>query len=40
LYYNGYKENAGKILKEIVAGKDWNSFGYIAAESDLARLYK
>jgi tetratricopeptide (TPR) repeat protein len=40
LYYNGYKENAGKILKEIVAGEDWNSFGYIAAESDLTRLYK
>jgi len=40
LYYNGYKENAGEILKEIVAGKDWNSFGYIAAESDLVRLYK
>ena len=40
LYYNGYKENAGEILKEIVAGEDWNSFGFIAAESDLARLYK
>ena len=40
LYYNGYKENAGEILKEIVAGEDWNSFGFIAAESDLARFYK
>jgi|TARA_R110002110_G_scaffold175760_5_gene379485 tetratricopeptide (TPR) repeat protein len=40
LYYNGYKENAGEVLKEIIAGEDWNSFGFIAAESDLARLYK
>ena len=40
LYYNGYKENAAEILNEIVKGKDWNSFGFIAAESDLARLYK
>jgi len=40
LYYNGYKENAGEILREIVAGEDWNSFAFIAAESDLARLYK
>ena len=40
LYYNSYKENAAEILKEIIAGEDWNSFGYIAAESDLARLYK
>lgn len=40
LYYNGYKENAAEILNEIIKGKDWNSFGFIAAESDLARLYK
>jgi hypothetical protein len=40
LYYNGYKENAAEILKEIVAGEDWNSFGYIAAESDLSRFNK
>jgi tetratricopeptide (TPR) repeat protein len=40
LYYTGYKENAAVILKEIVAGDDWQSFGFIAAESDLARLYK
>jgi len=39
LYYNSYKSQADTILKEIVAGSDWASFGYLAAESDLAKLY-
>lgn len=39
LYYNNYKSRATVVLNEIIAGEDWASFGYIAAESDLAKLY-
>ena len=39
LYYNGQGMRAKIIIDEIVAGEDWASFGYIAAESDLLRLY-
>jgi tetratricopeptide (TPR) repeat protein len=34
-YYNGNREIARQIFEEIVAGEDWASFGFIAAESDL-----
>ena len=36
--YNGNQEKAGEYLRRIVAGDAWSSFGYIAAEADLARL--
>lgn len=39
LYYNSHKNQAEPILKEIVSGNNWASFGFIAAESDLAKLY-
>ena len=39
LYYTGQKPQAEIILRQIVAQDDWASFGHIAAESDLAKLY-
>jgi len=39
LYYTSEKLKAEIVLKEIVAQDDWASFGHIAAESDLAKLY-
>ena len=36
--YNGRREEALKIFRKIVAGDQWTSFGYIAAEADLKRL--
>ena len=36
--YNGRREEALKIFREIVTGDQWTSFGYIAAEADLKRL--
>jgi tetratricopeptide (TPR) repeat protein len=35
--YNGEKEKAIAIFRKIVAGNQWASFGYIAAEAELAR---
>ncbi len=35
---NGEKEMAIKIFKEIIVGNQWSSFGFIAAEVELARL--
>lgn len=35
--YNGDKEKAMTIFKKIVAGNQWASFGYIAAEAELKR---
>jgi tetratricopeptide (TPR) repeat protein len=37
LLYNGDREKAMTIFKKIVAGNQWASFGYIAAEADLNR---
>jgi len=34
-FYNNKKEQAKTMLEEIVNSNSWNSFGYIAAESDL-----
>ncbi len=34
--YNGDKEKAKAIFRQIAAGNQWASFGYIAAETDLA----
>ena len=36
-YYNGDKEKAIAIFRKIVAGNQWASFGYIAAETELNR---
>lgn len=38
-FYNGNAEQANLIFEDIVSGDDWASFGYIAAETDLARPY-
>lgn len=35
--YNGDKEKAMTTFRQIVAGDQWASFGYIAAETELAR---
>lgn len=35
--YNGDKEKALTIFRKIVAGNQWASFGYIAAEAELTR---
>lgn len=35
--YNGNKEKAAEIFRKIIAGNQWASFGYIAAEADLSR---
>lgn len=36
--YNGRKEEAVKIFREVLAGSQWAAFGAIAAEADLKRL--
>jgi tetratricopeptide (TPR) repeat protein len=36
--YNGEKEKASKIFRQITAGNQWASFGYIAAEADLSGI--
>jgi tetratricopeptide (TPR) repeat protein len=36
--YNGNREKAVNIFKTIAAGDQWASFGFIAAEAELARL--
>jgi Flp pilus assembly protein TadD len=35
--YNGDREKAMAVFRKIVEGSQWSSFGYIAAEVDLAR---
>ena len=35
--YNGKRAEAEKIFKQVTAGNQWSSFGYIAAESELMR---
>lgn len=35
-YYNGDREKSDAMLNSIVQGSSWASFGYIAAEADLA----
>jgi tetratricopeptide (TPR) repeat protein len=35
--YNGYRPEAEKIFRQVTAGNQWSSFGYIAAESELKR---
>lgn len=35
-YYNGDRQRSDELLRRIVSGSSWSSFGYIAAEADLA----
>ncbi|MCM3905399.1 MAG: tetratricopeptide repeat protein [Pyrinomonadaceae bacterium] len=36
--YNGRRDEALKVLRQMIGGDQWTSFGYIAAEADLRRL--
>jgi tetratricopeptide (TPR) repeat protein len=36
--YNGDRARAKQIFEQVVAGKQWSAFGYIAAEAELARM--
>lgn len=36
--YNGQRAEAEKIFRQVTAGNQWASFGFIAAESELKRL--
>ena len=36
--YNGEPARAREIFEKVVAGPQWNAFGYIAAEAELARM--
>ena len=38
--YNGQRDEALKVFRQMVEGNQWTSFGYIAAEADLNRLIK
>lgn len=38
--YKGDNEKARAVFQRIVAGNQWSSFGYIAAEAELARLLR
>jgi len=38
-FYNGQKDKAKEVFEKILEGKVWASFGYIAAEADLAREF-
>lgn len=35
--YNGQREQAEKVFRKVIAGNQWASFGYIAAEAELKR---
>ena len=37
-FYSGQREKALEIFRQVVAGRQWSAFGYIAAEAELARL--
>ena len=39
LLYNGQRTEAEKIFRQITAGNQWASFGYIAAEAELAHVH-
>ena len=38
-YINGRQDRAKEFFRKVYKGKQWNTFGYIAAETDLARLF-
>lgn len=35
--YNGHRDQADKLFRQVAAGRQWSSFGFIAAESELKR---
>lgn len=35
--YNGQKDEAMKIFRQITSGNQWSSFGFIASEAELSR---
>lgn len=35
-YYNGDRQRSDEMLQRLVSGSSWSSFGFIAAEADLA----
>ena len=37
-YVTGNRARAREIMEQVVAGRSWSAFGYIAAEADLARM--
>lgn len=37
-YYNGNTERAVEIWKQVLSGKYWSAFGYVASEVELTRL--
>ena len=39
-YYNGNHKKAKELYEQILRGKVWASFGYIAAEADYVRRYR
>ena len=39
-YYEGEKEKAKDIFEKILEGKGWSSFGYIAAEKEIASHFR
>ncbi len=39
-YYNGQTEKAKAMIEKILKGKQWASFGYIAAEADYIKYFK
>lgn len=39
IWYTGNPRKAKEVFEKIVAGSDWASFGYIAAETDLAKPF-
>jgi hypothetical protein len=36
--YNGQRNEAMRVFQQMLAGNQWTSFGYIAAEADMKRL--
>ncbi|MEM6803881.1 MAG: hypothetical protein AAF696_20920 [Bacteroidota bacterium] len=39
-YYEGEEEKAKEVFTKILAGKGWSSFGYIAAEKEIATNFR
>ena len=39
-FYNGEKEKAKAVFEKILEGSSWSSFGYIAAEKDIATHFR
>jgi len=37
--YNGQRDKAEAVFEKIIAGRDWATFGHIAAEADVAREF-